>query len=111
MKESDHRGKEHEGDAVTPKGQSAPAKLEFMTPTAEEMKMDLVTLIKCRTLMDADMIVAQLDSAGIPAFIPDQFLMQNIAFNVNTYGYVRIQVSPKDFEAAKEYLLAPAPDA
>jgi hypothetical protein len=96
---------------MTPKSESEPSKLEFMTPTQQEMKMDMVTLIKCRTLMDADMIVSQLDSAGIPAFIPDQFLMQNIGFNVNTYGYVRIQVSPKDFEAAKEFLLAPAQDA
>jgi hypothetical protein len=38
------------------------------------------------------------------AVIPDQFLMQNVGFNLNTYGYVRIQVSPKDYEAAKEVL-------
>ena len=68
--------------------------------------MDLVNLMRCRTLGEADLLVAQLETAGIPAFIPDQFLMQNVGFNLNTYGYVRIQVSPKDYEAAKELLSA-----
>jgi hypothetical protein len=30
--------------------------------------------------------------------------MQNVGFNLNTHGYVRIQVLPKDYEAAKELL-------
>jgi hypothetical protein len=30
---------------------------------------------------------------------------------VNTYGFVRVQVPAKDYEAAKEYLLADAEDA
>lgn len=81
-------------------------KLEFATPTAQEMQMDFVTLLRCRTLVDADMLASQLESAGIPTFIPDQFLMQNIAWNLNTFGYVRLQVSPKDFSAAKELLSA-----
>jgi hypothetical protein len=81
-----------------------PAKLEFLTPTPQEMQMDLVNLMRCRTLGEADLFVAHLETAGIPAFIPDQFLMQNVGFNLNTYGYVRIQVSPKDYEAAKEIL-------
>ena len=87
-----------------PEPEYAPAKLEFLTPTPQEMKTDLVNLIRCRTLGEADLLVAQLESGGIPAFIPDQFLMQNIGFNLNTYGYVRIQVSPRDYEAAKELL-------
>ena len=86
-------------------------KLEFLTPTPQEMEMDLVNLARCRTLGEADLLVARLEAAGIPAFIPDQFLMQNIGFNLNTYGYVRIQVSPKDYEVAKELLLGPGPNA
>ena len=91
-------------EPVTPEPEFEPVKLEFMTPTPQEMKMDLVNLIRCRTLGEADLLVAHLETAGIPAFIPDQFLMQNVGFNLNTYGYVRIQVSPKDYEAAKEVL-------
>ena len=98
-------------EPVTPQPEQAPAKLEFITPTPQEMEMDLVSLLRCRTLGEADLLVAQLEAAGIPAFIPDQFLMQNVGFNLNTYGYVRIQVSPKDYEAAKEVLSAAGADA
>lgn len=100
-----------QAEPVTPASDSESTKLEFTTPTPREMEQDLVTLIRCRTLLDADMIVARLESAGISAFIPDEFLMQSIGWNLNTFGYVRLQVSPKDFEAAKEFLLAPGPDA
>ncbi len=76
------------------------------------MQQDLVVLMTCRTLLEADMIVTRLDAADIPAFIPDQFLMQTISWNLNTYGFVRVQVSPKDYEAAKNFLLmAPSQDS
>jgi hypothetical protein len=98
-------------DSTAPQAEFPPVKLEFMTPTPKQMEMDLVTLLRCRTLVDADLIVAQLESAGIDAFIPDEFLMQAISFNLNTYGYVRIQVAPKDYEEAKEFLSAGASPA
>jgi hypothetical protein len=91
-------------EAVSAEPEYAPTKLDFVTPTPQEMQRDLVNLMRCLTLGEADMLVAQLEAGGIPAFIPDQFLMQNIGFNLNTYGYVRVQVSPKDYEAAKELL-------
>ena len=75
--------------------QTSLSELDFLTPTPQEMQQTLVNLIRCRTLGEADLMVAQLEAGGIPAFIPDQFLMQNVGFNLNTYGYVRIQVSPK----------------
>jgi len=52
------------------------------------------------------MIVGRLDGAGIFAVIPDEYLMQAVSWNLNTYGYVRVQVAPLDYEAAKECLLA-----
>ena len=48
-----------------------------------------------------------LESNGIETFIPDQHLMQAIGFNLNTYGYVRIQVRRKDYANAKELLSEP----
>jgi Putative prokaryotic signal transducing protein/zinc-ribbon domain len=102
---------EKPAEPPTPEPKPTSAKLEFMTPTPQEMEADLVNLIRCRTLGEADLLVAQLETAGIPAFIPDQFLMQNIAFNLNAYGYVRVQVSPKDYAAAKELLLGPEQNA
>jgi hypothetical protein len=71
--------------------------MEFEPLAAEDRNNDLVTLMRCRTLLEADMIVARLESANISAFIPDEFLMQAISWNVNTYGYVRIQVSPRPY--------------
>jgi hypothetical protein len=84
---------------------SAP-RWEFRKLTPQEMDMDLVTLIGCRTLTEADLIVSELRASGISAFIPDEFLSQAVAWNLNTYGYVRVQVSPKDYESAKEFLIA-----
>jgi|SRR5678809_676642 hypothetical protein len=85
--------------------------LDFVPLAPEEMQMRFVTLLKCRTLLEADMIVGQLDSAGINAFIPDEFLMQSVAWHLNTYGFVRVQVPPAQYEAAKAFLLASPADA
>jgi len=75
--------------------------------SGEDFQKPWVTLVTCRTLPEADLIVCQLEAAGIPTFLPDKFLMQAISWNLNTYGYVRVQVSPKDYEAASELLSAP----
>ena len=80
-------------------------------PPPQEMEKHLVTLLRCRTLVEADLLAARLESAGIRTFLPDQFLMQSVGWNLNTFGYVRIQVSPSDYEAAKEFLSEPGPDA
>ncbi len=77
----------------------APAK-----PEAREDENDLVTLISCEKLTDADLVAAKLGGAGIEAFIPDEQLMQMVAFNLNTYGYVRVQVRRKDLVSAREIL-------
>jgi len=70
----------------------------------EEELDDLVLLTTCPKLSDADLIVSRLEAAGISSIIPDEHLMQNIGFNLNTYGYVRVQVRRQDFAAAKALL-------
>jgi Putative prokaryotic signal transducing protein len=70
----------------------------------EEAKLDLVTIVRCGTLIEADMIRSQLEVAGITAWIPDEFLAEAFAFDLNAVGYVRVQVSPKDYEAAKDVI-------
>jgi hypothetical protein len=65
---------------------------------------NLVLLTTCGKLFEADLIVSKLQAAGIEAFIPDESLMQNVGFNLNTYGYVRVQVREQDLAAAKELL-------
>jgi hypothetical protein len=79
---------------------------ELAPPSTDERNLDLVNLVRCRTLLEADLVVSRLEAAGIPAFIPDQNLVQMVAWNVNTYGYVRVQVSPKDYDAARELISA-----
>ncbi|MGZ4963182.1 MAG: hypothetical protein ACXWKG_13065 [Limisphaerales bacterium] len=63
-----------------------------------------VTLTTCRTLADADLLATQLRAAQIPVLIPDESLMTSIGWNVNTYGYVRVQVQSQDYDAAREFL-------
>ena len=76
-------------------------------PLKIEYKNDpWATLVRCYTLVEADLIAAQLRAAGIPVFLPDEFLMQAISFNVNTYGCVRVQVPPSKYEEARQVLLA-----
>ena len=54
--------------------------------------------------MSADLIVSRLQAAGIEAFIPDQSVVQAMGFNLNAVGYVRVQVTPADYDAAKALL-------
>jgi hypothetical protein len=77
---------------------------EFVPLSESDREMDLVTLVRCRTLMAADMVASRLRAAGIEAFLPDESLMQTVAWNVSTYGYVRVQVSPEDYDSARNLL-------
>jgi len=65
----------------------------------QEGKLDLVTIVNCQTLFEADVVVSELEAAGIHAVIPDEFV-----FNLNVVGYVRVQVAPQDYEAAKDVI-------
>ena|SRR5258708_1487204 len=97
--------------ATSASDESAGQQWQFADLAPREMQNDLVTLVRCRTLSEADMIVSQLEAAGIPAFVPDQFLMQLAAFSENTFGYVRVQVSPQSYDTAKELLSAPVDES
>ncbi len=82
-----------------------PPNWQFRDLTPEEMKQDLVTLLTCPNIMDADVIVGRLGSVGIEAFIPDEYTAQTMAWNLNAIGFVRVQVAPGDYERAKNFLL------
>ena len=81
--------------------------LEFIALSPNEMDHDWVTLLKCANLGEADAIATHLEGAGITAFIPDSSLVQADPFYL-TYGFVRVQVSPKDYHAAREIISTPA---
>ena len=88
-----------EGSSETAK----PPKFQFGTLSEQDKTKDLVTLLNCRTLADADLIKSVLQGAGIRVFIPDEFLIQAVSFP-GIYGYVRVQISPSHYEAAKAIL-------
>jgi hypothetical protein len=77
---------------------------DFAPLSAVDRQKDLVTLATCRTLGEADMVVSRLRAEGIETFLPDESLMQVIGWNLNTYGYVRVQIAPKDYDAARDLL-------
>ncbi len=74
-----------------------------------DVQADLVTVTTCARLPDADLVASRLESAGIRTFIPDQHLMQSVGLGLNAFGYVRVQVSRKDFADAKELLAQSEP--
>jgi len=80
--------------------------VEYRFPqlTAEDRQKDFVTIVSCATLPAADLIVSRLEAAGVEAFIPDQSLMQVYGGALNAFGYVRVQIAPKDYDAARELL-------
>jgi hypothetical protein len=77
---------------------------EFAPLSPADRQREIVTLVTCRTLLAADLVVSRLRAAGISTFIPDEFLMQMTGFNFNTFGYVRVQVAPRNYEAARDLL-------
>jgi ribosomal protein L40E len=104
MKQCAYCGGENADDAVRCYGCGTE---EFKTDApAEAPKQDeqeeFVTVFSCQRLTDADIIAGRLEAAGIETFVPDEFLMQTIGFNLNTYGFVRVQVHRKDYASAKE---------
>ncbi len=52
---------------------------------AQPDEQGLVTLLKCETLAEADAIRAALEAAGISVILPDEALMQTVAWNVNNF--------------------------
>ena len=108
MKTCSYCGAEYPDDAV----ECAIDHTPFERPTAHpesnppenDQQDDLVTLVTCDTLVKADLVVSRLRAAGIETFLPDERLMQVVAWNLNTYGYVRVQVAQKDYDAAKALL-------
>ena len=79
---------------------------DFVPLSEQGQRDDLVTLVRCGSLVAADMIATRLRAAGIGAFLPDEFLMQAVGWNFNTFGFVRVQVAPKDYAAARDLIAA-----
>jgi hypothetical protein len=118
MKKCSYCGAEYPDDAVmcpvdhTPLERPAeppppePKKPEYRFPSisAEDREKDFVTLVTCPTLPAADIILGRLQAAGIEVSIPDESMMNVMGGGLAAFGFVRVQISPKDYDAAKELL-------
>jgi len=100
----DHTVFELPGKPPPPPPEAKQPEYDFLPLSAEDRQKDLVTLMTCSTLVAADMVVGRLQTAGIEAFLPDESLMQIMGGNLNAFGYVRVQIAPKDYDAARDLL-------
>lgn len=91
-------------NATPTEAQNAPKyRIAALNPTATNQPW--VTLVSCGAVMEADFVRSRLESEGIRVFIPDENLMTAAAWGLNAYGYIRVQVSPTDYEKARELLI------
>jgi len=108
LKTCSYCGAEYPDDAVECAIDHTPFERPTLRPEPNQPENDrqddLVTVVTCDTLVKADLIVSRLRAAGIETFLPDETLMQVVAWNLNTYGYVRVQVARRDYDAAKALL-------
>jgi hypothetical protein len=85
-----------ESGATLPGDQPTPPRHAIPPLPDDQKEHELVTLLICRTLAEADFIVSDLKGAAIEALVPDQFMIEA--------GSYRVQVAPKDHEAARQLL-------
>ena len=79
--------------------------LNFVPLNEAEREHDWVTLVRCGTLIEADLIAMELRGEDIPVFLPDEFSAQTFGC-VNTASGVRVQVPPTNYERARETLVS-----
>jgi hypothetical protein len=58
---------------------------------------------------EAHLFRTRLEAAGIPAFVQDEYFVQNDWLWSNAIGGVRVQVEDEDCEAVREFLAADSP--
>ena len=85
---------------------------DFDPLKSEELGYEWVNLMRCRNVVEADMVAMTLRAAGIPVFIPDEFAMQAFTgLYALALGHVRVQVPPSKYEEAKQVLTEPTAES
>lgn len=91
---------------TTPAEAQNPPRYKISALNPASVDRPWVTLVSCGAIMEADFVRSRLESEDIPVFVPDENLMSAAAWALNTYGYIRVQVAPTDYEKARELLIA-----
>jgi hypothetical protein len=78
---------------------------QFVDLTPGDQDNDLVTLLTCPTLPEADVVVSHLEAAGIPASLPDEYKMLAAPWDLIKIKNFRVQIPPEHYDSAKEVLL------
>jgi hypothetical protein len=89
---------------VSPIPAVSASQIEFVPLAPDDKGNGFVTLARCSTLVEAEMLVTRLDGAGFSPFIPDEFVIQQNPLYACTYGFVRVQVPSSEYDSAKEFL-------
>lgn len=63
-----------------------------------------VEVASCPWLHEAELLVSVLDAAGIPAAIPNEYVLGVQPLYANLVGGVRVLVPPQDVARAREVL-------
>lgn len=98
------------GQTLASTAMAAPSSIDtvqyqFVDLHPEEKDNDLITLLTCPTLPEADVVVSHLEAAGIPASTPDEYKMLAAPWDLIKVKNFRVQIPPEHYEAAKEVLL------
>src|SRR5271170_5735475 len=64
----------------------------------------MITVRRCFSLPEAQVIQSHLEGSGIETFLPDELTVQNDWLWTNAIGGVRVQVHEEDVERARELL-------
>jgi DNA-directed RNA polymerase subunit M/transcription elongation factor TFIIS len=71
----------------------------------------MVTLTTVNWIAEADILCAQLESAGIKTFVPDQNTASVQPLYGNAIGGIRVQINERDLPRAREILKDKLPPA
>jgi hypothetical protein len=70
--------------------------------------MNIVTVYKGFTSIDAQLVYARLDAAGFHPFVADEAAALSMKCGAIGIGGIRMQVPESEFADAREFLDAPA---
>jgi hypothetical protein len=95
-------------------GSFEPTPYDIPPNPSDSSNEDLVAIVKCSTVFEADRVVRLLDQANIRAVIPNKwhFATESFADLRNCYPHIQVRVPRKCYAAARQAIMGvvPLPD-